>query len=131
MELLRVEGLDATQDTLWIHMKGGIAPYSVRFVKRGDPYSNYLHESKLIEKTGRFYLLKNELLKNMYLSGGIYDFFVLDDRKTQYKKYNLPILFSLDAGVNPHLWKILAPIILVMMSILIFLYRKSSLRDTR
>ena len=37
----------------------------------------------------------------MYVTGGIYDFFVLDSRKTQYKKYNLPILFSLDAGVKP------------------------------
>ena len=131
MEILRVEGLDATQDTLWIGMKGGISPYSVRFVKRGEPYSNYVHESKLKEKAGSFFLLKDELLKNMYVTGGIYDFFVLDSRKTQYKKYNLPILFSLDAGVNPHLWKILGPIILLLMGILIFLYRKSSLRDTR
>ena len=37
MEILRVEGLDATQDTLWLGMKGGISPYSVRFVKRGEP----------------------------------------------------------------------------------------------
>ena len=126
MEILRVEGLDATQDTLWVEMKGGIPPYSLRFVKRGDPFSNYVHESQLIGDSKRLYLLKNELLKNMYLSGGIYDFFVLDKRKSQYKKNNLPILFSLDAGVNPHLWMYLAPVILLLIVILIIYYRRST-----
>ncbi len=126
MEILRVEGLDATQDTLWVEMKGGIPPYSVRFVKRGDPFSSYVHESQLIGDSRRLYLLKNELLKNMYLSGGIYDFFLLDKRKSQYKKNNLPILFSLDAGVNPHLWMYLAPVILLLIVILIIFYRRST-----
>ena len=131
MEIVKASGLDATIDSLIVDVKGGLPPYYVRFVRRGEPFKNYEYESELLKAESGFYVPKNELLDNTYLTGGIYDFYVLDKRKSQYKKYHLPVIFSLDAGVNPYLWQILAPILLVLIIGLIVFYRKNAQKNTQ
>ena len=131
MEILRASGLDATFDSLVVDVTGGLPPYYVRFVRRGEPFKNYEYESELLKTGSEFYIPKNELLDNTYLTGGIYDFYVLDKRKSQYKKYHLPVIFLLDAGVNPYLWQILAPIILILIIGLIVFYRKNAQNNTQ
>ncbi|MEM9717914.1 MAG: hypothetical protein AAGA10_01615 [Bacteroidota bacterium] len=131
MEIVKAAGLDATFDSLVVNVTGGLPPYYIRFVRRGEPFKNYEHEAELVKMESGFYLPKNEILDNTYLTGGIYDFYILDKRKSQYKKYHLPVIFSLDAGVNPYLWQILAPIILILIIALIVFYRRNAQNNTR
>ncbi len=125
LELIQVTGFDLEEDTLKLRIKGGVAPYFARFVELGNPVDSYEREQALGGEN-EFLVVKGDLVDRGLIQDA-YELYVLDSRKTLYKKYEEPIAFAQSGiGFELQLWQILAPVLVLLIIALVIYYRKKS-----